>query len=51
MKKKIWIELKPLVLSKVRRGHHNHKSGSGIHDNRPKRQRTRAATVEAAMKE
>jgi hypothetical protein len=32
-------------------GHQNHISGTGVHDNRPKRQRTRDAARRFAIKE
>lgn len=39
--KNIKINVKPIY--KIGKGHSNHISGSGNHDNRPKRQRTRSA--------
>ena len=45
--KKIVIVLEP---KKVARGHAPHRSGSGVHDNRPKRLRTRAAANRQAIR-
>lgn len=45
---------KPMIIKgtiKVPIGHQNHITGTGIHDNRPKRQRTRKAKMIQAIKE
>ena len=46
--KKIIIELKP---KKVAFGHSEHRSGSGQHDRRPKRFRTRAEINKKAIQD
>jgi hypothetical protein len=45
------IKLKPLNPWDVGKGHQSHISGSGTHDARPKRQRTRKASNDASIKE
>ena len=37
------IKIKTKKIWEISKGHTAHRSGSGIHDNRPKRQRTRQA--------
>jgi hypothetical protein len=48
-------KLKPLVIGrydiKVSTGHQKHITGTGAHDLRPKRHRTRSSQNRAAMKE
>lgn len=36
---------------KLGKGHNNHRSGSGTHDSRPKRQRTRGSANRRAMED
>lgn len=43
---KITLQLGPTAI-----GHQGHISGTGVHDSRPKRQRTRGAAHRAAVKE
>jgi len=40
-----------IKVGKVAIGHQSHIAGAGIHDNRPKRQRTRSAQNRNAIKE
>lgn len=46
-KQKIKLEVRPIWA--IGKGHNSHKSGSGQHDNRPKRLRTRQARNIQAM--
>jgi len=45
------ISIKTKKPWEVSRGHQGHQSGSGQHDSRPKRQRTRAAQKRRALKD
>ena len=45
------VKIEPKKIWEIGKGHAQHLSGSGEHDNRPKRRRTRAARNRAAMKE
>jgi len=45
------VTIQPKKVWEVGTGHHQHLSGGGEHDNRPKRRRTRAARNRAAMKD
>lgn len=47
--KKIKIKLNARPVWELGKGHNEHRSGSGIHDNRPKRQRTRQAQKRRAL--
>lgn len=51
MKKTIKIKIDVKPIWKIGMGHNDHISGSGKHDNRPKRARTRKAAFNNAMKE
>lgn len=51
LKKGIKIDLKKINPWDVRKGHSSHLSGSGSHDNRPKRTRTRKASNDKAIGE
>lgn len=48
-KKKIVLSLNIRPLWELGKGHNPHKSGSGQHDNRPKRLRTRGAKNRKAL--
>lgn len=48
-KTKIKINVKPIW--QIGKGHNEHLTGSGKHDNRPKRNRTRKAAFNNAIKE
>jgi len=50
-KKKIVISLNIRPLWEIGKGHSEHRSGSGLHDNRPKRIRTRGAANRHAMRD
>lgn len=50
-KKTIVIALNVRPLWEIGKGHSEHRSGSGLHDNRPKRMRTRGAEKRHAMKD
>ena len=45
------VTIQPKKVWEVGTGHHQHLSGGGEHDSRPKRRRTRAARNRAAMKD
>ena len=47
--KKIKIKLNVRPIWEIGKGHNEHRSGSGSHDNRPKRQRTRQAQKSRSM--
>jgi hypothetical protein len=49
-RKKETITIK-IKVGKVAMGHQSHITGSGAHDNRPKRKRTRSAQRRAAISE
>ena len=51
MKKNIKIKINVKPIWKIGMGHNDHISGSGKHDNRPKRERTRKASFNKHMKE
>lgn len=36
---------------KLRKGHQSYLSGAGVHDNRPKRLRTRSSQLQAALRD
>jgi len=50
MNKTIKIIIKPKDI-KVSIGHRQHTTGTGVHDSRPKRRRTRSANNRASIKE
>jgi len=50
-KKKLVVKVNHKQPWEVARGHHEHKSGSGEHDSRPKRVRTRQAQRQQWRKE
>lgn len=50
-KKSIVITLNVRPLWEIGKGHSEHRSGSGLHDNRPKRMRTRGAAKRNAMRD
>lgn len=45
------VKISPRKVWELGLGHNAHRPGSGAHDSRPKRQRTRRAEVEAHLKE
>lgn len=45
------VKVSPRKVWELGFGHNVHRSGSGIHDSRPKRQRTRREQVQAYIKE
>lgn len=45
------IKISPRKVYELGLGHNSHRSGSGVHDSRPKRQRTRRAEIQAHLKE
>lgn len=45
------VKIEPKQIWQIGKGHHNHLSGGGEHDNRPKRRRTRAARNRAALRD
>lgn len=47
--KKIKIKLNVRPIWEIGKGHNEHRSGSGSHDSRPKRQRTRQAQKQQSM--
>jgi len=49
-KKEIKIVIKTSDI-KVSIGHQHHQSGGGVHDNRPRKMRTRAAEKKAAIRD
>jgi hypothetical protein len=51
MKKNIKIKINVKPIWKIGMGHNDHISGSGKHDSRPKRGRTRKANFDKHMKE
>ena len=50
-KRTITISLNLKKVWELPRGHEDHLTGTGIHDNRPKRLRTRGAANRKAMRE
>lgn len=48
-KKNFTIKLNIRPIWEIGRGHAEHRSGSGQHDNRPKRERTRSAQKRKAV--
>lgn len=50
-KRKITIKLQGKKPWEVSRGHSEHRGGSGSHDSRPKRKRTRKAQLREALRE
>lgn len=51
LKKGIKVPIKKLNSWEVRKGHSQHMSGAGSHDNRPKRERTRKSSSDKAIGE
>lgn len=49
--KKIKIKLNVRPIWEIGKGHNEHRSGSGSHDSRPKRQRTRQAQKKRALED
>lgn len=50
-KKTIVLKLNLKPFWEISKGHHDHMSGSGTHDNRPKRERTRGAANRKAIRD
>ena len=50
-KRTITISLNLKKVWELPRGHEDHLTGTGIHDNRPKRMRTRGASNRKALRE
>lgn len=48
-KKTVVVKLNLKPFWEVSKGHHDHMSGSGTHDSRPKRERTRGASNRKAI--
>jgi hypothetical protein len=45
------IKINPRKVWQLPTGHHNHQTGSGIHNTKPKRLRTRQAITASSIKE
>jgi hypothetical protein len=45
------IKINPRKMWQLPTGHHNHQTGSGIHNSQPRRQRTRKAITDKVLME